>query len=208
MRLFPLIFCLIVVQVSAQIKAVTSNGDEVLLYEDGTWKYINGVEESEVETTINSKEFKRPASSTFQITSSKINVGVHINPKKWAFEKGEDNEPSEFRFQLKDKDAYGMLIAEKIEIPIENLKNIAVENARSVAPDIQIVKLEQRTVNGLKVLLMQMNGTIQGVKFTYYGYYYSFKGGTVQLLTYTAQNLLDEYKPDMEDFLNGFELTK
>lgn len=208
MRVLSIIFCLVVAQASAQIKAVTSNGDEVLLYENGTWKYVNAVEEPEVETTVNSKEFKRPTSSTFQITSKKVNVGVHINPKKWAFEKGEDNEPAEFRFQLKDKDAYGMLIAEKIEIPIENLKKIAVENARSVAPDIRIVKLEQRTVNGLKVLLMQMNGTMQGVQFTYYGYYYSFKGGTIQLLTYTSQNLLDEYKPDMEDFLNGFELTK
>ena len=51
---------------------------------------------------------------------------------------------------------------------------------------------------------MQMDGTIQGIKFTYYGYYFSSPNGTIQLLTYTSSNLLNEYKKEFEDFLNGF----
>ena len=208
MRLIALILCLIATQAIAQTKAITSNGDEVVLYDDGTWKYVSKQAEATSEIPVNTKEFKKPSASSFQVKSTRLAVGISINPKKWSFKKADNNEDAEFEFQLKDKDAYAMLISEKIEIPIENFKSIAVENAKSVAPDIHIVKQEYRTVNGLKVLMMQLDGTIQGVKFSYYGYYYSFPGGTLQLLTYTSQNLLEEYKPELEELLNGLELVK
>lgn len=88
-------------------------------------------------------------------------------------------------------------------MPIQSLKEVAIENARSVAPDVKVVKEEYRNVNGLTVLFLQMNGTLKGIKFTYYGYYYSGTGGTIQFLTYTAQSLMDKYIADCELLLNG-----
>jgi len=49
-----------------------------------------------------------------------------------------------------------MMIAEKMEIPLESLKEIVLDNAKEAAPDIKIVKEEYRTVNGIRVLMMQM----------------------------------------------------
>lgn len=43
---------------------------------------------------------------------------------KWSFTKSNSNEVSEFQFTLKEKDAYVMLITEKIEMPIETLKKL------------------------------------------------------------------------------------
>ena len=68
---------------------------------------------------------------------------------------------------------------------------------------MKIIKEEYRTINGVKVIMMQMPGTIQGIKFTYYSYYYSNSNGSVQFLTYTSQNLFETYKKKMEDLLNG-----
>jgi len=70
---------------------------------------------------------------------------------------------------------------------------------------LEVKKEEYRVVNGLKVLYLEMNGTIQGMKFVYMGYYYSDAGGSVQLLTYTFQSLAKEVKPDAMEFLNGFD---
>ena len=95
------------------------------------------------------------------------------------------------------------MISEKIEIPLETLKSVALTNAKSVAPDIKIINEEYRTVNGLKVLMIQMNGTTQGIKISYYGYYFSNSSGTVQLLTYTSQNLMDSLKNESDKLLNG-----
>ena len=100
-----------------------------------------------------------------------------------------------------------MIISEKFEIPLETLKSIALETARSAAPDLKIVKEEYRIVNGIKVLLLQMNGTMQGIKFSYYGYYFSNTNGTVQFIAYTSQNLLDGYRKECDILLNGFVET-
>ena len=89
-----------------------------------------------------------------------------------------------------------------------SIQNAALENAKSVAPDIRISKQEYRKVNNNLVLLLQMDGTIQGIKFSYYGYYTSSANGTIQLLTYTSSNLLNEYRKDFEDFLNGCVITE
>lgn len=189
---------------AGQVRAVTSNGDEVILNTDGTWKYTNDSTQNFSKIDTNKVEFLKNAAASFLVKSNRIIYGVYIDPKKWSFTKSDASEASEFVFTLKEKDAYGMLISEKIEMPIETLKEAALANAKEAAPDIKITKEEYRKVNNNIILLMQMEGTIKGIKFTYLGYYFSSAKGTVQLLTYTSGNLLNEYKKDLEEFLNGF----
>lgn len=187
----------------AQTKAVTEKGDEVILYSDGTWKYTNDSTIKETEIKTNDHPFIKDKKSTFLVKSNKVNVGIWIDPKAWTFSKNSDNEDAEFQFQKKDEDLYALLISEKMEIPVENLKSIAFDNAKSAAPDIKIINEEYRTVNGIKVLMLQMAGTIQGMRFTYYGYYYSSKNGTIQFLAYTGESLFEQYKESIENLLNG-----
>jgi hypothetical protein len=187
-----------------QTKAITETGETVVLYGDGTWEYESGDLPAVSEIPINDKKFTKEKSQTFQIKSTKTNAGLWIDGNEWIFTKGEAEEDAEYNFQMKGEDLYGMMISEKLEIPLDLLRTVALENARAVAPDIRITEEEYRTVNGIQVLAMQMSGTIQGLRFTYYGYYYSNSGGTVQLLTYTGSSLFNEYKVNMEKFLNGF----
>lgn len=126
-----------------------------------------------------------------------------MDPKLWSFKKQTENEAAEYKLLLKSGDLYGMIITEKVEIPLETLKSLALANGQKVAPDLKIVKEEYRNVNGLKVLLLEMSGTTQGIKFSYYGYYYSNTNGTVQFITYTSTKLLNSYKSKIEILLNG-----
>lgn len=190
--------------IKAQIHAVTEVGDEVVLFPDGTWSYVNDSLSELSEIFVNEKEFLKDKKSSFLVKSKKVNIGVWIDPKTWSFVKGKDEDAFEFQFEKKGDDLYAMLIAEKLQIPIESLKGIAIENARSVAPDIAVINEEFRNVNGVQVLMMQMTGTIQGMRFTYYGYYFSSENGTIQLLTYTGESLFDDYFEAIEKFLNGF----
>jgi hypothetical protein len=187
----------------AQKKAVTETGDEVLLYDDGTWKYISNTVSDKVEIVTNPQAFKKSNAAGFLLKSGKFNIGVWLDAKKWSFGKANNNEEAEYEMQLKGKDLYAMLITEKIEIPLETLKTIAIENGRKAAPDLQVIKQEYRMVNNIKVLLLQMNGSTQGIKFSYLGYYFSSANGTVQFVTYTAQNLLSSLREDAEQLLNG-----
>lgn len=197
-------YLLLINLVSAQQKAVTETGEEVVLFDNGTWEYQNKDYLKETEIPTNSTVFKKDDDySTFLLKSNITNVGFHLNPKVWSFKKATDNADAEYELQLKEGDLYGLVISEKVEIPLLTLKSVAFETARSSAPDLKIIKEEYRIVNGIKVLLLQMNGTIQGIKFSYYGYYFSNAGGTTQFLTYTSQNLLEGYKEECEKLLNG-----
>jgi hypothetical protein len=185
----------------SQTKAVTENGDEVLLYEDGTWGFTKEIDNEFDSIITNNQKFSKLASLTFALKSKVLPTSIFYNTSKWTMKKAES--PSEYTFTHKTQDVYGMFISEQIEIPIENLRKIALENAQEVAPNCEILKEDFRIVNGKKVFFMQMNGTTQGIKFTYLGYYYSNQSGTFQFVTYTAQNLLDKVQADMFELLNG-----
>ena len=189
--------------VSAQISAITETGDAVVLYNDGTWTYVDGEALDAKEIPTNKKKFEKDKASTFLLKSNKVDLGFYLDPKKWTFTKAKSNEEAEYELQLKDADLYGMIITEKFEMPLETLRNLALENGRSVAPDLKIMTEEYRMVNGLKVLFLQMNGSTQGIKFSYFGYYFSSELGTVQFITYTSQNLLSTYEKDCEKLLSG-----
>lgn len=192
----------------AQESAVTETGKEVVLYEDGTWVYKNKTDLEETKISTNPKSFKKDRNATFLLKSNVLNLGFWLDPKLWSFKKAVDNPDAEYELTLKGGDLYGMVISEKVEIPLTTLKSIAFETAQSAAPDLKIVKEEYRKVNGLKVLLLQMNGTMQGIKFSYYGYYYSNASGTVQFITYTSQSLITSYREECNNLLNGLSVVK
>lgn len=197
------IFLLPLMMVS-QINGVTEFGDEVILYDNGTWKFIGEKTENTEEISTNETIYTKDEKSKFLLKSSTLNVGVWLNPKKWKFTKAVNNDEGEYELILKGEDLYGTIITEKVQIPLEALKHIALENAQSVAPDTVISKQEYRTVNGLKVLMLELNGTMSGINFIYNGYYYSNENGTIQMILYTAKNLVKSYEKDIEILLNGF----
>ena len=200
---FTLLILISTSGVYSQIKAITEAGDEVWLFDDGTWLYTSEIASDESPISVNNELFTKNSKATFNVKSNKIDIGIWINPKEWSFTKNADNDAAEYQFQKKDEDLYALFIAERAEIPLENLRSIAIQNAKSVAPDLKIIREEYRIVNGNKVLMMQMSGTVQGIKFVYFGYYYTFEKGSVQFLSYTALNLFETYAKDMETLLNG-----
>lgn len=190
----------------ASQKAVTDNGAEVILYENGTWKYAKEGVSALPKLTTNSKKYKKHSNASFQLKSKKNNVAVWLEPKKWSFQKSKANSEAEYQFMLKGQDLHGLLISEQIQIPMETLTQIALDNAKKAAADARVVSREYVTVNGQRMIRMIIKGTIQGIKFTYLGHYYSNQKGTTQLLTYTSENLFDKYKSEALKFINGLAL--
>lgn len=190
-------------QLLAQQKAVTQSGEIVFLYDDNTWKYENDSLNKKFEIELNPTPFAKSAEATFQLKSKKNQFSYWLNPKKWEVKSKLTHDAAEFQLEWKGGDIYVMILNEQIEIPLESLKELALDNARSVAPDIQVMKEEYRMVNGKKVLLLQMTGTIQKIKFTYYSYYYSDSKGTTQYISYSSDKLMKEKLKEIETLLNG-----
>ena len=186
----------------SQISAVTENGDEVFLYDDNTWIYKNENLSNKSLLSISYPIYNYDKNSTFLVKSNTIKMGVYIDPKKWSFNKSLSDE-YEYEFELKNEELFAMMINEKIEMPLENLKELAFYNFSFAADDARIVNQEFRSVNDLLILMLHMEGTIEGLSIFYYGYYFSNDKGTTQFVTYSTTNLFDSYKFEIEKFLNG-----
>ena len=187
----------------AQQKAITDNGDQVILYNDGTWKYAAGVKPEESTPEMNPAEFTRDKSASFLLKSNKIHIGFWLDPKKWKFYKATSNEDAEFQMELREQSTEVVIISEKVQIPLPSLREIVLTTLKSASPDLQILHEEYRMVNGLKVLYVQAKGTVSGIKAFFYNYYYSDSSCTVQydvigLNTDTAAD-----RKNAEELLNG-----
>ena len=201
-----LVVCLFSMALHASQRAVTDEGDIVILNDDGTWQFDDPAMVEAEEIPSNDQPFTKPDTSSFKLKSTRNNSEIWLNAKQWSFEKAKSNEAAEYQFVLKGNDLYGMFITEQIEIGMVSLTQIALENAKAGAPDMKVTKKEYRDVNGIRVIYMEMQGTLQDTSFTYLGYYYSNETGTTQFITYTGTSLVKKYKSEIEDFLNGFSI--
>lgn len=184
-------------------QAVTDTGEVVILNDDGTWRLSAESEKALVKLTTNKTPFKKSSRATFLLKSTNNDSAFWLNTKKWSFTKDTANQDAEYEFKLKGKDLYAMAITERVEVAAESLADIALSNAKSVAPDIRIIKKEYRIVNGKKVIYMEMSGTMQSIKVTYLSYYFSSPSGSTQLVTYTGSSLVNSYKNEILNLLNG-----
>jgi hypothetical protein len=190
---------------SQQIKATTEDGRQVLLNTDGTWVFIQD-QDPVPSKKKQSNQYFRPKSATVLLKGKRVTYGLWYDSSKWIVDQVIDNASAEYELTHVQGDRYVVIIPERITIPLDTLKMAALANAKKVAPDIEVVQEETRIVNENKILCMKMNATIQGISVSYVNYYYSGKGGAVQLMAYTGQNLFEEYKQDLFDLLNGFEV--
>ena len=190
---------------SQEIKATTEDGRDVLLNPNGTWHYSGDSKTADREG-IDLPKFFKPKSATVLLKGKRVKYGLWYDRNKWLPDQDIDNASAEYELTHVEGDRYVVIIPERLQIPLETLGIAAIANAKKAAPDTRITFEETRIVNNRKVLCLRMDATIQGIPVSYINYYYSGKSGAVQLLTYTGQNLVEEYQPDMIDLLNGFEV--
>lgn len=188
---------------AGDIRGTTDDGRKVLLRDDGTWEYAAAAKTSRA-TASGTHEKPSEATTLFKAKGDKFLLWY--DPLTWHQKKSADGDKT--TFVHKDGDVYAMVLAERFGMTLEALKDLAIRNAQKAATDARVTSEEYRTVNGKKVLCMKMEGTIEGIQFIYYGYYYAGKAGIIQLITYTAQNLLPEYEADMTQFLNGLVINE
>jgi len=178
------------------LQAKTDDGRTVLLKEDGTWSFA---------TSAPTKKRAAPANMA-RASGRRDAYHIAYNSKKWRVKKG-NQDPIDLNFVSSDGDGYAMAIYERLFIPIDSLIEIALQNAISAAPDAEIIGKETVQINGHEFVRLKIRGTIQDIKFVYYGIYGSGDWGTLQLVCYTGENLFSEYKIQFEELHSGLEVN-
>jgi hypothetical protein len=184
----------------AQTPATTFDGKAVMLYDNGTWKY------AAADTVSRPATGSAPSAVRDQITILDGKAILRYDPNKWR--ETPSDHPGRFMLTHVKGDGLAMVIAEHLDMQIDTLVRVALENARSAAPDVQVLKRTGLRVKGKEMVEMQFSGTLRGVPFTYLGRYYSGKEGSFQVLTFTGTSLFAEYEADFRELLGGFEVPQ
>jgi len=132
-------------------------------------------------------------------------MSVRYDPAKWKQTPTSDQ--NRFEFKHVRGEGFAVIIAEHAAIPTDNIADIAFANIRKQDPNARMTLKQKRRVGGVDVWFQTVDATIKGTPVTYMGYYYGGQGGTVQVLTYTARSLANDYGPDFIEFLNGFRVS-
>ncbi len=186
------------------IKATTNDGQAVILKDNGTWRFA----ETSPGGSAPSGHYQKPASATRLVRSRRGDFGIWLDSSQWRIQRKNQNSDTMFEFQHRNRDAYAMVIAERITMPLKALRRVAIENVKAVGKNVRVESEEKRVINGSEVLMLKISAVIQSIPFVYYNYYYTGKIGSIQIITYTGANLFEEYKADFDDLLNGFVILK
>ncbi|WP_234111312.1 MULTISPECIES: hypothetical protein [Chryseobacterium] len=195
--------------VISQTKAVTENGKEVVLFENGTWKFVNESDVKSLETIItNETIFEKSRDATFLIKSKKIDAGLYFNPIKWKIATNTNKALpySEYIFTHQNNLNNVMALMSTENIPIStfrNLKELILSNIQKNADYFRLKDSEYRTVNGLKVLYLRYALNTKGIDFEYAGYYYMNDEGYTGVIGFTSQRDFEKYLPEILKLING-----
>ncbi len=196
------LFLIFNVSTFSQITAVTENGDTVLLKKDGTWEFkteFSATDSNDVFTIdTNYTPFSKSDLARKVVKGQSVDYELWYDSDKWALNDTKINSSAEYILKFKQGEAYCMILPERVTLSTEGLLKIAAENAQKVAKDVKIFDKEMRIVNGSYVCEMKLRGETKGIKFIYYSYYVTRPKCTIQLITYTTQDLFDEYKLNLK----------
>jgi hypothetical protein len=194
--LFIFINLLAVVAFSEEAIISLNSGRKVVLHEDYTWEYVDNI--NNVGLKIDNEVIYR----------GKLGLGnIHYDSEKWK-EASPFSSTTEISFINVKGDGYVSFVEERIQVPIENMKdlvsNMLTRNGLSISQMNSIIENIENTT----YLLMTINGEIKGIKVKYLYKVWSGNKGTVQLIVFTASNLFDEYLNDFKEMLNGLEICQ
>ncbi len=142
-----------------------------------------------------------PLRSTVSELKLGSKLAVAYNSKKWKQTK--ESEPGRFSFTLGSGDGYALVIYEGLSVPLDNLPDIALTNAKAADPNAKVLSREKLTVNGLTIWRQKMSANVNGIPVYYFGHYYGGDGGTVQVLTYSGQSQFAGVEAELIEFLSG-----
>lgn len=204
-----------------QTLAITEHGDSIYVYDNGTWSFelleeMPNTESdlaflsSELSIDTLSKEYKYTSKAKKQAKNARGQFTIKYDENTWKrVPPATLNGEAEFAFQSKTTDIWCVVISEITPIAADKLFRIAIKNMEeSTGSTPEILKTEQRTVNGQQLIRGVLRANFSGIDLIFDTYYFSNDLGSVQFTTWTSATIWKSNESDILDFLNGFVVDK
>lgn len=201
MWLYAVLAALFLVASAPPAEAFENNtgGVKILLNPDGTLKYFI-VPEAPADT------YTKPQDSVKVFKSGHGFYEVWFNPLRW--EPGEPGRPdAELNLTGRRAKAYAFTIAGREQTTLEKMKEAALDEMNRYAADVRIISERKLNVNGAQVLSLRFDANVEGRAFSYMGYYWAGRLGSVQFVAFTDRDVFEDLRADLQDLLNGLVIA-
>ncbi len=200
---------------NAGVNATTEDGQELILYSNGTWAFKREPTFTQIKKT--NKQIQKtqrlppPVLDDKKVNSKAVFKGQH-NIYKISYDKtrwkktNSANDDAEIQLEHQSGNGYAMVIFDRSPISLKALKKQVLKTMRSVASKVEIISEEKKRINNHQIMVLRINSVIENTPFSYFNYYASGKWGTIQFVTYTATALMTDYEADFTTLLDGLTI--
>jgi hypothetical protein len=148
--------------------------------------------------------YTRPAEANLYLKGATDQYRVWFDVGQWIPQPLDPATPqTEMVFSLRQGRALAMMIFEPTEVPLPSLVEATIDNLKGLADNVRLVAQEYRDVNDRFVLCVRIDGSLRDESFTYYNYYYTGEGYTVQFTLYAPREVFLRQQPTIRDLMNG-----
>jgi hypothetical protein len=170
---------------------------------DDITELLNGLEITDLQLRSSANREVIPTPGMLSITPS---ANVKYDPKKWKQDlSSEDNS---YTFSYLSDDVSAVVISNRLPIPLDIVPGFVLAGFQTADPTATILSQEKRGVNGTEMWFIKMDGHVDNVPLTYWGYFYASKDGMVGAITISRKAASDEYETDRLEFLNGLRISR
>jgi Trypsin-like peptidase domain/ABC-type uncharacterized transport system len=159
--------------------------------------------------TTASREYHRsPAASTrVDLLAGKLSYWMDLG--KWSETNPiKSGVPQQFVMMRGQALAGVMIELDPSAKPIDEMRARVMKEARADMPDAQIISQEERIVNGLPTLVMQIEGTSANGPIVFFVQLYTGPEGSVRTSAYTDRRNLEIFKTELDAAMSGLEKPK
>lgn len=172
----------------------------VVLQGHGRWQRSDG---DAMRSAIHAESGTTPIAASAALRSARGPLEVWYDPRKWSSPGGVDHASAEFTLRLRKGDAYALAILERIQIERSVLRTLVLDKARGHASRVEVLREEERQVNGTPGLWSEVDMTLQGIPFRFSYLFLTGGSEAAQVIAWTPRHLADEHRPDIEGLLDG-----
>lgn len=149
------------------------------------------------------KEIETPKFSGSLVEDPAGKYNFQFSESKWKLLKKNLSRHSDYTFELLSAPCYGTIISGSSPMDSDMLKEVARNNLKRGARQIEVVEEKEIKHNGASGYYLKMEALMETSRLTYFGYYFGGQNGTVQVLCWTDRSNAHKLQPEIEQFLSG-----
>tara|TARA_B110000977_G_C11072169_1_gene489897 strand:+ start:284 stop:1828 length:1545 start_codon:yes stop_codon:yes gene_type:complete len=149
---------------------------------------------------------EKPSASDRIVKLNEDLFTISFNEQEWEVQSENFSEAGDLSL-IGQGDTFIQIISEGSELTYDYMEEFIFEYIKDVDTNSQIIGKGFREVNGINMLWLQVQAEVDGLKIIYYYHVFTGTQGSIQIMGWTTENLMDRRAELIDNFVSGFKVN-